>query len=81
MEEHCLHRSSSQPCSDDSKCRAASEQSYREIDELAADLAWAGAQCHAHADLAATLSHGVAQHPITPDGGEQQRYPGEERGQ
>ena len=49
------------------------QQAQPERDELAADLLGPRAQGHAQGDLAAPLGHGVAQHAIGADGGEQQR--------
>src|SRR5437870_4152805 len=59
VEQDAAHRSPSQQRPDDAQGRAGHEQAQAKREELVADLLRPGAECHTHANLAATLRDGI----------------------
>ena len=64
MKQNSPHGFAGEPCCQRSQYGTRGQQAQSERDKLAAYLSRLRTQCHAHADFAAALGYGVAQHAI-----------------
>ena len=80
-EEHALHGATGEPRAEDAEGDSDKEEPGAEAKELREDLLRQRAERHAHPDLAAALAHGVGEHAVGADGGEQKRDGGKDAGE